>query len=75
MKFKKDQGKYHDLYLKNNALLLAGVFENFRKIGFIIYHRDPLKCFSALGLAQQAAVKKTAVKVELLTDIDMLLMV
>ena len=51
LKFKKNLGKYHDLYLKSNGLLLAGIFENFRKIRFIIYHRDPLKYFSAPGLA------------------------
>ena len=33
------------------------------------------KFFSAPGLAWQAALKKTEVKLELLTDIDMLLMV
>ena len=33
------------------------------------------KCLSAPGLAWQAALKKTAVKLELLTDIDMLLIV
>ena len=33
------------------------------------------KFFSVLGLACQAALKKTEIKLELLTDIDMLLMV
>ena len=40
-----------------------------------IYELDPAEFFSALGLAWQAALKKTKVKLELLTDIDMLLMV
>ena len=40
-----------------------------------IYHLDPAKLLSAPGLAWQAALKKTDVKLELLTDIDMLLMV
>ena len=35
----------------------------------------PLKFLSALGLAWQAALKKTKVKSELLTDIDVILMV
>ena len=36
---------------------------------------DPAKYFPATELAWQAALKKTKVKLELLTDIDMLLMV
>ena len=40
-----------------------------------IYEFDPAKLLSAPGLARQAALKKTEVKLELLTDIDMLLMV
>ena len=40
-----------------------------------IYKLDPTKIFSAPGLAQQAALKKTKVKLDLLTDINVLLMV
>ena len=40
-----------------------------------IYHLDPEKFLSAPGLAWQAALKKTEVMLESLTDIDMLLMV
>ena len=36
---------------------------------------DPIKLLPAPGLAWQAALKKTEVILELLTDIDMLLMV
>ena len=40
-----------------------------------IYKLNPAKFLSAPGLAWQAALKKTKVKLDLLTDIDMLLMV
>ena len=39
------------------------------------YELDPVKFLSAPGLAWQAALKKTEVKLELLTDTNMLLMV
>ena len=38
-------------------------------------HLDPVKRLSAPGLAWQAALKKTEIKLELLTDTDRLLMV
>ena len=50
------------------------VFENFRKMCLKIYHSDPVKFPSAPGLAWQAALKRAEVKLELLTDIVMLLM-
>ena len=70
----KRLGEYHVLYLKSNTLLLADVFENFRKMCLNIYHLDSVKFLSAPGSAWQAALKKAEVKLELLTDIDMLLM-
>ena len=39
------------------------------------YELDPVRFFSAPGLTWQVASKKTKVKLDLLTDIDMLLMV
>ena len=54
---------------------MADVFENFRKMYLKIYHLDSVKILSAPGLAWQAALKKTDIKLELLTNIYMLLMV
>ena len=71
----KKLGEYHDLYVQSDTLLLADVFENFRNMCLKIYELDPAKFLSAPGLAWQAALKKTKVKLDLLTDIDMLLMV
>ena len=55
--------------------MLADVFENFRNKCIEIYKLDPAHFLSAPGLAWQACLKKTKVELELLTDIDMLLMV
>ena len=66
----KNLGDYHDLYLKSDTLLLVDVFENFGKMYLKIYELDPLKFLSTPRLAWQAALKKTEVKLELLTDID-----
>ena len=54
---------------------MACVFKDFRKMCLKIYHLDPVKFLSSPGLARQAALKKNEVKLELLTDIDMQLMV
>ena len=70
----KNLGKYHDLYLKSDTLL-ADVFEDFRKMCLEIYESDPARFVSAPGLVWKAALKKSKVKLELITDIEMLLMV
>ena len=71
----KNLGKYHDLYVQSDALLLAVVFENFENKCIEIYELDPAHFLSAPGLAWQTCLKKTKVELELLTNIDMLLMV
>ena len=48
---------------------------NFRNMCLEIYEHDPVYFLSAPGLAWQACLKKTGVKLELLTNYDMLLMV
>ena len=61
--------------IQSDTILLADVFENFRNKCIEIYELDPAPFLSAPGLAWQACLKKKGVKLELLTDIDMLLMV
>ena len=68
-------GDYHDLYVQTDTLLLADVLENFRSKCLEIYGLDPSYFYSGPGLAWQACLKKTNAELELLTDIDMLLMV
>ena len=66
---------YHNLYNKTDVLLLADVFESFRNICIKNYKLDPAHYYTAPGLAWDACLKMTGVKLELLSDIDMLLMV
>ena len=49
--------------------------ENFREMCLKIYDLDWAKFLSSPGLAWEAAMKMTEIKLELLTDIYMLLMV
>ena len=67
----KTMGEYHDLYLKSDILLLADVFENFRKTCLEYYKLDPCHCFTSPGLSWDAMLKMTDIKLELITDIDM----
>ena len=70
----KNLGEYHDLYVQSNVLLLEDIFEKLKNMCLRTYKPDPAKFLSAPGLAWQAALKKKKVKLDLLTDIDMLLM-
>ena len=45
----KNFGEDHDLYPKNDTLLLADVFENFRKMCLEIYELDPARLAPGLG--------------------------
>ena len=63
------------MHVQSDTLLLADVFENFRDMSIEVYQLDLAHFLSAPGLAWQACLKKAVVKLELLTNLDMLLMV
>ena len=67
----KNMGDYHNLYLGSDVLLLADVFENFRKTCLEYYKLDPCHYFTSPGLSWDAMLKMTNIKLELMTDIDM----
>ena len=67
----QSMGEYHDLYLKSDALLLADVFENFRKTCIQYYKLDPCHYFTSPGLSWDAMLRMTDIKLELIVDIDM----
>ena len=71
----KKLGKYQALYVQGDTLLLPDAFENFRNICIEIYELDTAKIFSAPELAWQAVLKLTKAELDILTDIDMLLIV
>ena len=62
----KNLEEYHDLYVQSDRLLLADVFENFRNMCIEVYGLDPVYFLSAPGLAWQACLKKTGVKLKLI---------
>ena len=51
------------------------MFQNFKNKSLEIYELYPAYFVSGPGLAWQACLKKAEVKLELLTDYDMLLMI
>ena len=70
----RNLGEYHDLYLRTDVVLLANVFEEFRNTFMKHYGLDPANFYTSPSLAWKACLKKTGIKLELLTDPDMLLM-
>ena len=71
----KNLGDYNNLYVQNDTLLLTDLLENFRNKRIEMYKLDPAYFLSTPGLAWQASLKKTGIRLDLLSDIDMLLMV
>ena len=67
----KNMGEYHGLYLKSDVLLLADVFEEFRKTILESYRLDPCHYFPSPGLSWDAMMKRTGVTLELMRDKNM----
>ena len=67
-------GEYYDLYVQSDTTQLADIFEQFRTSCLKEYELNPAYFCTTLGLAMEAYLKKTEVKLELLTDIKMVLM-
>ena len=67
-------GDYHDLYLRTDVVLLANVYETFSDTCLKYYKLDPAHFYASPGLAWKACLKHTGIRLELLTDPDMLLM-
>ena len=69
----KNSEEYHDLYVQSDTTQLADIFEQFRTLCLKEYELDPADFCTTPGLAMEACLKKTEVKLELLTDINMAL--
>ena len=67
----KNLGEYHDLYVRTDILLLAGVFEHFRAIYSKQYGLDRAHYYTSPGLSLDAFLKHSNVRLDLLTDYDM----
>ena len=65
-------GQYHELYLKSDVLLLADIFENFREQYLHTYGLDPAHYVSLPSSSWDAKLKMTGVRLDLLSDVDML---
>ena len=63
------------IYNTSDVLLLADVFEKFRDVCLKNYGLDPAHYYTAPGLAWDAMLKMTKINLELLSDVDMLLMI
>jgi len=75
---------YHNLYLASDVLLLADIWENFKNVCYRIYNLDATYYYTAPSLSwdaflkhnhDQAKKENKKFEIELLTDIDMMLMV
>ncbi|GBM39928.1 hypothetical protein AVEN_250246-1 [Araneus ventricosus] len=64
-------GEYDDLYVLSDVVLLADVFEYFRRLPLSFYRLDPCHFYTAPRLAWQASLRMSGIKLELFIELDM----
>ena len=69
----KSFGDYLILYLRTDVILLADVFEKWRRLFDQVYGLNPCHYYSAPNISWDAMLKTTELKLDLLSDVDMLL--
>ena len=68
-------GDYHDLYLQTDVLLLADVFENFRRTALSNYNLDPAHYYTLPGYSWDCLLKCTNIRLEQITEANMYLFI
>ena len=68
-------GDYHDIYLETDVLLLADVFENFRRTALSNYNLDPAHYCTLPGYSWDCLLKLTNIELEQITEPDMYLFI
>ena len=63
------------MHVRSDILLLVDEFEDFQNMCLEIYELDSTRFLTAPGLAWEAVLQKNKVRLDHLTEIDMLLMV
>ncbi|XP_064464359.1 uncharacterized protein LOC135375618 [Ornithodoros turicata] len=71
----RNLGEYSDLYLLTDALLLADVFQGFRKWTLDFHKIEPFHFVSLPGLSMSCALKMSKVELELIHDPDAYLLI
>ena len=71
----KNLKDYHDVYLGSDVLLLADVFENFRKTAMATYGLDPAWYYTLPGYSWDCLLKCTNIELEQITEPDMYLFI
>ena len=68
-------GDYHDIYLRTDVLLLADVFDNFRKTAMATYGLDPAHYYTLPGYSWDCLLKLTNIELEQITEANMYLFI
>ena len=70
----KNMGEHPNLYLRTDVILLANIFESFRRVCLENYGLNPSHFYTVPELGWKACLKKTGIRLELLLDANVLLM-